>query len=144
MSTDRARTLKRGGDRRILSLDESLPEAEAALLATAHLDDASCYDLTWATSVVTRAWQSFGEALDAEGKSQWLEELKPFLAGGTATPPNQEEVANRIGVPIATLRTWISRLRQRYRDALRAEVASTVPPEDVEEELRYLYRLLIS
>ncbi|MFZ0712449.1 MAG: sigma factor [Terrimicrobiaceae bacterium] len=141
---DRARTLKRGGDRRILSLDESLPEAEAALLATAHLDDASCYDLTWATSVVTRAWQSFGEALDAEGKSQWLEELKPFLAGGTATPPNQEEVANRIGVPIATLRTWISRLRQRYRDALRAEVASTVPPEDVEEELRYLYRLLIS
>ncbi len=141
---DRARALKRGGGHEILSFDEHLPEAEAAMSATAHLDDAMCYDLTWASNVVNRTWQRLREAFAAEGKEQWLDELKPFLAGGSAALPNQEEVAVRIGVPIATLRTWISRLRQRYRDTLRAEVASTVSdPAEVEEELRYLYRILM-
>jgi DNA-directed RNA polymerase specialized sigma24 family protein len=142
---DREKAIKRGGDRIILSLDELLPEAEVNMLASAHLDDVACYDLTWATSIVARSWQKLCEVLEAEGKSQWLDELRPFLAGGTATPPNQEEVAARIGVPIATLRTWISRLRQRYRNALRTEVASTVSnPADIEDELKYLYRILVS
>jgi RNA polymerase sigma factor (sigma-70 family) len=141
---DRATALKRGGSFRISSLDDLLQEVEAAIPAAPHLDDISCYDLTWAASVVTRAWKNLNDTLSAEGKSQWLE-LKPFLAGGTAGLPNQEEVAERIGVPVATLRTWISRLRRRYRDALRAEVASTVAdPDDVDAELRYLHRLLIS
>ena len=142
---ERATTLKRGGSFRIVSLDDSLFDVEAAMPAAAHLDDISCYDLTWATSVVTLAWQNLGEALKAEGKTEWLEELRPFVAGGTDAPPNQEELAERLGVPVATLRTRVSRLRLRYRDALRAEVASTVAnPADVEEELKYLHRLLIS
>ena len=142
---DREKAIKRGGDRIILSLDELLPQAEVNMLASAHLDDVACYDLTWATSIVARSWQKLCAVLEAEGKSQWLDELRPFLAGGTANPPNQEEVAARIGVPIATLRTWISRLRQRYRDALRTEVASTVSnPADIEDELKYLYRILVS
>jgi RNA polymerase sigma-70 factor (ECF subfamily) len=142
---DRAKAIKRGGDRIILSLDELLPEAEVNMLASAHLDDVACYDLTWATGIVARSWQRLCEVLEAEGKSHWLDELRPFLAGGTTSPPNQEEVAARMGVPIATLRTWISRLRQRYRDALRTEVASTVSnPADIEDELKYLYRILVS
>jgi RNA polymerase sigma-70 factor (ECF subfamily) len=142
---DRKKAIKRGGDRIILSLDELLPEAEVNMLASAHLDAVACYDLTWATSIIARSWQNLCEVLEAEGKSQWLDELRPFLAGGTTNPPNQEEVAARIGVPIGTLRTWISRLRQRYRDALRTEVASTVcNPADIDDELKYLYRILIS
>ena len=141
---ERARALKRGGDREILSFDEHLEEAEALISATTHLDDATGYDLTWASSIVQRAWQDLREAFAVEGKAQWLEELKPFLAGGTTTPPNQEEIAVGIGIPVATLRTWISRLRRRYRDVLRAAVASTVSdPADVEDELRYLYRILM-
>jgi RNA polymerase sigma-70 factor (ECF subfamily) len=142
---ERATTLKRGGNFRILSLDDSLPEVEAAMPAAAHLDDMSCYDLAWAASVVARAWQNLNAALNAEGKTQWLPELKPFVAGGADALPDQAEVAERMGVPVATLRTWISRLRQRYRDALRAEITSTVAnQEDVEEETKYLHRLLIS
>ena len=110
----------------------------------AHLDDVICYDLTWASNVVKRAWQHLREAFAAEGKVQWLEDLKPFVAGGSTALPNQEEVAARLDVPIATLRTWISRLRQRFREALRAEVASTVSnPAEVDEELQYLYRILM-
>jgi DNA-directed RNA polymerase specialized sigma24 family protein len=140
---DRARALKRGGGRQVVSIDEHLPEAEAAMLATSHLSDAGCYDLVWASNVVTRAWQNLQSAFVAEGKAEWLEELRPFVAGGNVTPPNQEEAAARLGVPIATLRTWLSRLRQRYRESLRMEVANTVSdPADVDQELHHLYQIL--
>src|SRR5437660_3086161 len=142
---DRARALKRGGGRQIVSIEEHLPEAEAAMLATAHLSDAGCYDLVWASNIVTRAWENLQNAFVAEGKAEWLEELRPFVAGGSVTPPNQEEAAARLGVPIATLRTWLSRLRQRYRESVRMEVASTVSdPADVDQELQHLYRILMT
>ncbi len=142
---DRARALKRGGGRQIVSMEEHLPEAEAAMLATSHLSDARCYDLVWASGIVTRAWQNLQNAFVAEGGAEWLEELRPFVAGGSVTPPNQEEAAARLGVPIATLRTWLSRLRQRYRESLRMEVANTVSdPADVDAELRHLYQILVA
>jgi RNA polymerase sigma-70 factor (ECF subfamily) len=141
---DRARALKRGGDRQIVSIEEHLPEAEAAMMATVHLSDAACYDLVWASNIVKRAWDDLQNAFVAEGKAEWLEELRPFVAGGSVTPPNQEEAAARLGVPIATLRTWLSRLRQRYRESLRTEVASTVSdPADVDQELQHLYQILV-
>ena len=142
---DRARALKRGGGRQIVSIEEHLPEAEAAMLATAHLSDAGCYDLVWASTIVSRAWQSLQNDFVAEGKAEWLEELRPFIAGGSVTPPDQVEAAARLGVPIATLRTWLSRLRQRYRESLRTEVASTVSdPADVDQELHHLYQILMA
>ena len=142
---DRTRAVKRGGGRQIVSIDEHLPEAEAAMFATSHLSDAGCYDFVWASNIVARAWQSLQNAFVAEGKAEWLEELRPFVAGGSVTPPNQEEAAARLGVPIATLRTWLSRLRQRYRESLRMEVANTVSdPADVDQELHHLYQILMA
>jgi RNA polymerase sigma-70 factor (ECF subfamily) len=142
---DRARALKRGGGRQILSIDEHLPEAEASMMDTAHLSDARCYDLVWASNTVKRAWQHLQKEFEAEGKAELLEVLQPFAAGGGRTPSSQEEAAARLGVPIATLRTWLWRLRQRYREALRREVASTVSdPADVDQELHYLYQILMA
>ena len=142
---DRARALKRGGGRQVVSIEEHLPEAEAAMMATAHLSDTACYDLVWASTIVSRAWQNLETAFVAEGKAEWLEELRPFVAGGSVRPLNQEEAAARLGVPIATLRTWLSRLRQRYRESLRMEVASTVSdPTDVDQELQHLYQILMA
>ena len=142
---DRARALKRGSGFQIVSIEENLPEAEAAMMATAHLSDVGCYDLVWASTIVSRAWQNLQDAFIAEGKAEWLEELKPFVAGGTVRPLNQQEAAARLGVPVATLRTWLSRLRQRYRESLRTEVASTVSdPADTDGELQHLYRILVA
>ncbi len=140
---DRARALKRGGGHQILSIDEHLPEAEASMMETMHLSDSAAYDLVWASNIVKRAWQQLQNAFEAEGKTEWFEVLRPFVAGGGKTPLNQEEAAAKLGVPIATLRTWLSRLRQRYREALRTEVASTVSdPAEVDQELHYLYQVL--
>jgi RNA polymerase sigma-70 factor (ECF subfamily) len=140
---DRAQALKRGGGKQLLSLDENFADAEAAIVAAPEMDPTSRFDLAWASNVVKRAWTQLEEAFAAVGKSQWLEEMRPFLAGGTATPPPQDEVAARLGVPVATLRTSLMRLRQRYREALRNEVGRTVSdPTEIDEELQYLYRIL--
>jgi DNA-directed RNA polymerase specialized sigma24 family protein len=125
---ERMRALKRGGAHQFVSFDELLPKAEAAMQATSYLGDVNSYDVAWASSVVTRAW---------------VDELRPFVAGGTATPPIQQEVANRLGTSVENFRVWLSRLRQTYRHALRAEVASTVSdPQDIDDELHYVYRIL--
>jgi len=140
---DRAHALKRGGGHQIVSIDDHLPEAEASMMDTMHLSDSAAYDLVWASNIVKRAWQQLQDAFESEGKAEWLEVLRPFVAGGGKTPLNQEEAATKLGVPIATLRTWLSRLRQRYREALRMEVANTVSdPSDVDQELHYLYQIL--
>ena len=140
---DRAQALKRGGGKQILSLDENFADAEAAIVAAPEMDASGRFDLAWASNVVKLAWRRLEEAFAADGKTQWLEEMRPFLAGGSTPPPPQEEVAARLGVPVATFRTSLMRLRQRYRDALRDEVARTVSdPAEVDEELQYLYRLL--
>ena len=110
---------------------------------TADLSDSRAYDLIWASNVVKRAWEHLQNAFEAEGKAEALEVLKPFIDSSGRTPPDQEQVAQKLGVPIATLRTWLWRLRQRYREALRNEVASTVSdPADVDQELHYLYQIL--
>ncbi len=140
---DRAHRLKRGGGHQIVSIDEHLPAAEASMMDVAHLSDSRGYDLMWASNIVKRAWQHLQNAFEAEGKAECLEVLRPFVDGSGRTPPNQQEAAQKLGVPIATLRTWLWRLRQRYREALRMEVASTVSdPADVDQELHYLYQIL--
>src|SRR5207302_3309666 len=110
---DRARALKRGGGHQIVSRDDHLPEAEASMMDTMDLSDSAVCDLVWASNVVKRAWQQLQNAFEAEGKAEWLEVLRPFVAGGGKTPLNQEEAATKLAVPIGTLRTWLSRLRQR-------------------------------
>jgi len=140
---DRAHALKRGGGQKILSIDEHLLQAEASMMGTSHMTDAHCYDLVWASNVVKRAWQQLQDGFETEGKAEWLEVLRPFVAGGGEAALSQEKAAAKLGVPIATLRTWLSRLRQRYREALRIEVANTVSdPAEVDQELHYLYQVL--
>jgi RNA polymerase sigma-70 factor (ECF subfamily) len=139
----RARAAKRGGGQQVVSLDQKSAEAEAALSAIVHMDDVRSFDVTWASGIVGRSWEQLQKNLAAEGKAEWLSELRPFVDGAGPMPANQQEVANRLGVPVATLRTWLSRLRHRYREILRVEIASTVSDSaSVDEELRYLHQIL--
>ena len=137
--------IKRGGGKQIVSFDDQLIDAEAAMHATMHLNEVSSYDTAWASSIVARAWKNVRERFAAEGKSEWFDAIRPFVAGGTAQPPEQQEAAERLGTTVENLRVSLSRLRQRYRHALRAEVASTVSdPKDIDSELHYLYQVLTS
>ena len=142
---ERMSAMKRGGGKQIVSFDDQIIDAEAAMHATMHLDEVSSYDAAWASSIVARAWKNVRDRFVDEGKGDWFDALKPFVAGGTAQPPDQQEAAERLGTTVANLRVSLSRLRQRFRLALRAEVASTVSdPNDIDTELHYLYQVLTS
>jgi len=142
---ERMHAIKRGGSHQFVSFELHLPQAEAAMYATAHLSDVNAYDIAWASTIVTRAWKNVRERFAAEGKLEWVDELRPFVAGGTAVPLSQEEVAKRLGASVEILRVWLTRLRQRYRHALRAEVASTVSnPAEIDAEMHYVYQILTS
>ncbi len=141
---DRAQTIKRGGGQQIVSMDDQLVAAEAGLVAGHRLDETSSYDQAWVSTLVNRTWKRLEEEFAAEGKAQVLAELEPFLLGGAASS-GQEEVAARLKIPFTTFRSTLRRTRQRYRETLRDEVARTITnPSQVDEELQYLYQLLIS
>ena len=142
---DHAQAYKRGGGKQIVSMDDQLVEAEAATLAAVRGDETSGYDHQWAANLVRRAWTHLSSAMVSEGKRDLLETLEPFVVGGQASPPSQDEAAARLQMPISTFRNALRRLRQRYRECIRSEVVSTVSDaSEVEEEMHHLLRVLLS
>jgi hypothetical protein len=78
-----------------------------------------------------------------QGKEQLFNELRIFVAGGAEPPPTYAELRDRLGIAESTVRSHVTRLRARYREALRAEVRRTVDTEtQVDEELRELVHML--
>ncbi len=146
---DRERRLKRGGGQYVLCLDEGLDAAEAHHArhhaATSHLalGEEGLFERRWAAELVARALTRLeSEFPTGSAKARVFNALRPYLTGGSNLP-GQETVAAELGVPVETLRSYLSRLRARYRELLRAEVARTVArEEDVDEELRHLCHVL--
>ncbi len=142
---DRERAIKRGGNCKFLLLEKEIEGAEsmAANGSTAiALDEEQQYEQRWAASLVSHALERVRREFGSVSKKGLFEGLKPFLSGGIGLPAH-EEVAARLGMPVETLRSHLSRLRARYRLFLREEVARTIgPADDVDEELRYLRSVL--
>ncbi len=78
-----------------------------------------------------------------EGKEKLFEDLRIFLTGSSDPLPSYADLAVRLGTAESTLRGHVTRLRARYREALRTEVRRTVNTEaEVDGELRELLRVL--
>jgi DNA-directed RNA polymerase specialized sigma24 family protein len=141
---DREHALKRGGDCQFVLLDTDVEAVEALHLcepATAS-DDEQAYEQLWANTLVTCALAHLGEEYSDGAKARLFSELKPFLCGGAGLP-GQAEVAARLEMPIGTLRSHLLRLRVRYAELLREEVARTIgSADDVDEELRHFRKIL--
>ena len=143
---DRAQALKRGGGRQIVSMDERLFAAEAAVVAAGDLDETGRFDKHWAAALLSQTWERLHGEMAREGRGPLMDELRPFVVGGPAiAPPSQEEAAARLGMPISTFRNHLLRLRRRFREALREEVGRTVADDaQIDEEMQYLFRVLLS
>ena len=120
--------------------------APEACDGTTPADDADqFFEARWAAALVGRALETLQNAYVADGSGNLFSTLRPFLGGGDALPPDHQELAAHLGLPVNTLRTHIHRLRERYRATLRAEVADTVAGAgEVQDELRHLLRVLIN
>ncbi len=143
---DDAGRQKRGGDQTFVSLEEHLAEAEAAATVAdpgGEITADRLFEQRWAASVLHHAWEALCRESEDAGRGELLHALRPYLTAGAAAPPPQEEVAARLGLPLATLRTHVHRLRARFRSAVRTEVARTLPAgADVDEEIVHLRRTL--
>jgi RNA polymerase sigma factor (sigma-70 family) len=142
---DREQTLKRGGARDFLPLKEQ-PVEEAESLFQTHSDaigEDRIFERSWAEALVAAGLQRLSADYKTEGKEKLFQELKIFLTGGAEPLPHYADLAERLGTIESTLRSQITRLRARYREALRAEVRRTVETEaEVDGELRELLRVL--
>jgi RNA polymerase sigma factor (sigma-70 family) len=149
-SRDREQTLKRGGGHEFLPLDEEqIEKAESMFQTHSTADDSpnedKIFEKAWAETLVTGALNQLAAHYKGESKEKLFEELKIFLTGGADPLPSYAELAVHLGISASTLRSDVTRLRARYREALRAEVRRTVETEgDVDRELRELLRVLVT
>jgi RNA polymerase sigma-70 factor (ECF subfamily) len=139
---DRARRLKRGGDREIVSLDAEAAERRY-LLEPADLNDPEkIYNRRWALTVLERVLARLKNELEAAGKGQLFEHLQALVVGERGAA-RQAGVAARLGLNGGAVAVIVHRLRQRYRRLLREEIAQTVPRvEEVDDEMSYLLAVL--
>jgi RNA polymerase sigma-70 factor (ECF subfamily) len=145
---DHAQTLKRGGGREFLPLNEEQVEQAESLFqthgGTEELpNEDRIFERSWAETLVAGALARLEAEYQADGKEKLFKELKSFLTGGADPLPTYAELSGRLDAPASSLRSDVTRLRARYREALRAEVRRTVAREsEVEGELRELLRVL--
>ena len=144
-ASDRERTLKRGGGQSFLPLHEEQAKEAESLFQThsATSNEDLIFDRSWAEALVAAGLERLSADYKGETKKKLFNELRIFLASGADPPPTYGELAVRLAMTESTLRSHVTRLRARYREALRAEVRQTVETEaEVDEELHDLLRVL--
>jgi RNA polymerase sigma-70 factor (ECF subfamily) len=141
---DHEQRLKRGGGQHPESLDLPLDETLEGLQVSdpsAAVPDAY-FDRQWALHVMDRALTTLQNEFETQGKTNQFNLLKPWLAGN-AIDLSQADTAARLGWTESALKVAIHRVRKRFRDTVRAEIAQTVGDHsDVDAELRYLVEVL--
>jgi len=139
---DRAQAQKRGGGKRILSINLEDSELKYAMEPTHVITPDKLYDRRWAMIVLEQVMTKLRNEMRAEGKADHFEQLKEFIAGNKGDV-RYAEVAENLGLSEAAVKTAVHRLRKRYRRLLIAEIADTVETQhDVEQELRHLLAAL--
>jgi DNA-directed RNA polymerase specialized sigma24 family protein len=139
---DRTRALKRGGNRRFVNLDWCSQNDPFAFQDFASLPPETVFDQGWALTLLTRAMSRLKEEYAARGQDVLVAELAGYLTAQSATP-TYEVSAARIGISLPALKSAILRLRRRYAEIVRDEVAHTVSaPHEVDLELEHLFAVL--
>ena len=133
---------KRGGGRRPLSLDFESGESKLDLAALDALSPEQLYDRKWAITLLERVMDRLQGEYAAKERLRHFEVLQRFLAGSTGGA-TYAAAAKELGISETTAKVAAHRMRKRYRELLREEIAQTVErPEDVEEEIRQLFSVL--
>ncbi|HEY1174084.1 MAG TPA: sigma-70 family RNA polymerase sigma factor [Verrucomicrobiae bacterium] len=139
---DKARAQKRGGGKEIIHLDAHDAETRYSLEPRDVISADKIYERRWAMLLLDRVLLRLQEEQIAAGKGKQFESLKVCLLGDRASVP-YTELATQMGMTESNVKVTVHRLRQRYRELLRAEIAETVDsPAEVEEELRHLFTAL--
>ncbi len=137
--------LKRGGGATPESLNSTDAVDDSASLQVADTSTPApeaFFDREWALAIMARALEALQKEFTAAGKADQFDALKPWLMG-EAPSMSQADAARHLGLSEGAVKVVIHRLRKRFRDAVRAEIAQTLrDPSLVDEELRHLIEAL--
>lgn len=137
---DRAGRQKRGGHVTTLSLDWNDADTRYQIDPADQLSPDKLFDRSWAITLLERVLTRTRDEMTVENKAGEFDCLKPFLTVPGRSIP-YSEVAAALGKTEAAARVAVHRLRHRYRQLLRDEIAQTLShPEQVEEEMRALFQ----
>ncbi len=100
------------------------------------------FELRWAVTLLDQSLDRLRKEDAAAGRAARFDALVPYLSKETA-PGSFSQLANALGISEEAARQDVSRLRKRYREAIRNEISETVSGrEEVNAELEYLMRVL--
>jgi RNA polymerase sigma-70 factor (ECF subfamily) len=138
----RAGRLKRGGGLEFLSIDTNAAEDRYAGEGPDEFTPDDEYETRWAVTLIEQVLSALRQEFNEADKSRLFEELKGLLWGDKSAA-SYAEIAGHLNLSEGNVKVAVHRLRQRFRELLRAEVANTVArPEDIDAELRHLISVL--
>jgi len=134
---------KRGGGRTFVSIDDEATWEQRYQRETAtEQSPEKIFEARWASTVIDQARTRLRETYAAEGKGELFDRLEKYLTEQPG-PGGYAEVAAALRMSPGAVATAVHRLRQRYGEAVREEVARTVArPEEIEDEMRHLRAVL--
>jgi RNA polymerase sigma factor (sigma-70 family) len=139
---DHARAQKRGGGTVPLSLDAEAPETRYLLEPVDLLTPERVFERRWALSVLETVLARLRTEYRRAEKADLFEELKVFLSG-TTRPISHAEIAGKYNITVSAVGVAVHRLRRRYGELLRDEIARTVTnPREIDDEIRHLIAVL--
>jgi RNA polymerase sigma-70 factor (ECF subfamily) len=135
---EKARAQKRGGGATLIPLDEAQANERYERHLAVETAPEKFFDQQWALTMLERAATRLRATYLAEGRPEMYDRLKPFVSAGSPAP-SYAEAALQLSLTESALKSAVHRLRQRFHEFVREEVAQTVcTPSDLDDELRYL------
>jgi DNA-directed RNA polymerase specialized sigma24 family protein len=139
---DHANAQKRGGGRALVSLDVEAGESKLRFEPAHDMTPERIFDRAWAVQLLENVMGRLRQEFADKGKAAEFDILQAFL-GGKQVDASYERAAAQLGLSQVAIRKAAHRLRKRYRELLREEVADTVAgAEDIEDEIRGLFAAL--
>ncbi|MBI2929871.1 MAG: sigma-70 family RNA polymerase sigma factor [Verrucomicrobia bacterium] len=134
--------LKRGGGQALVWLDSADAEQRFASEPIDADTPETLYEQRWALTLLEAALSRLREEYTASGRGPLFDLLKPYV-WGEKNAATYSEIAAQLDLTEEAVKKAVQRMRQRFRDLLRAEIAQTVTTVgEVEEELRHLIQVL--
>jgi RNA polymerase sigma-70 factor (ECF subfamily) len=138
----RAGAQKRGGGRSVISIDSQNAENQYALEPRDELSPEKLFERSWALTVLDRTMARLEAESAASKKQVQFDRLKTYLTSGKDAVA-YHQVAAELKMTEGAVKVAVHRLRRRYRELLRDEIAQTVATEDqIDEEIRHLFAAL--
>jgi len=139
---DKARALKRGGGQRNVPIQVDTAETRYGVEPADTRTPEQAFEYRWAVALLDEVVKQLEAEFQEQGQAALFTALKSCLVGDRASQP-YAELAAMLGMEEGAVKVAVHRLRQRYRELLRAEIANTVAStEEVDAEMRHLFNVL--